>query len=85
MVARQDAPMVGLGDNIGQVLDGFTTRPMHRASAVPDGGDIWPLWQAQGRGFWLPSEEGMSSNTQELSGVKLTVRPASNTSATEWC
>ena len=27
----------------------------------------------EARGFWLPSEEGMSSNARELSGVKLTI------------
>jgi len=30
--------------------------------------------QREARGFWLPSEEGMSSNARELSGVKLTVK-----------
>ena len=28
----------------------------------------------EARGFWLPSEEGMSSNARELSGVKLTIQ-----------
>ena len=28
----------------------------------------------EARGFWLPSEEGMSSNARELSGVKLTIK-----------
>ena len=28
----------------------------------------------EARGFWLPSEEGMSSNARELSSVKLTVK-----------
>ena len=30
--------------------------------------------QDEARGFWLPSEEGMSSNARELSGVKLTIK-----------
>ena len=28
----------------------------------------------EARGFWLPSEQGMSSNARELSGVKLTIK-----------
>lgn len=28
----------------------------------------------EARGFWLPTEEGMSSNARELSGVKLTIQ-----------
>ena len=28
----------------------------------------------EARGFWLPSEEGMSSNAWELCGVKLTIK-----------
>ena len=40
----------------------------------------------EARGFWLPSEQGMSSNARELSGVKLTIKAAaSSTSATGWC
>ena len=67
--------MVEQGDNIGQVLDG-----RHNRCIELQWGGWWRPFGHSGklkdeaRGFWLPSEEGMSSNAQELSAVKLAVK-----------
>jgi hypothetical protein len=53
------------------------------ASSYGWGGWWRPFGQAgkvrhEARGFWLPSEENMSSNARELSGVLLTVKAAAS-------
>ena len=75
VVARRDAPVVRQGDHLCHMLDGGDNRCIE-----PRQGRRWRPFGHSGklhhkaRGFWLPSEEGMSSNARKLSGVKLTVK-----------
>ena len=62
MVTQRDAPVVGRGDHLGQVPNGCNDRCIK-----PRRGGWWRPFGHSGKlqheagGFWLPSEEGMTS------------------------